>query len=177
MANYVIKEKTLYDIACAIRSKCGKNEPIKVCEFADEIETIKAGEELPEYDGTVIIEKAESVLGLRRFKETMSNIEPPTDFTEEGFTNFYNNNSISIETLVLSEKEELYGFTPPFEAEGAIYSIIYYNNDTTIEGGDILILPYDFETLKSWFTEFTVTATNNSTVEQWLLANTEGVSV
>lgn len=45
MAKYLINDTTLNDIACAIRSKCGKNDPIKVCEFADEIETIKAGEE------------------------------------------------------------------------------------------------------------------------------------
>ena len=42
MAKYLVNDTTLNDIACAIRSKCGKNEPIKVCEFADEIETIKA---------------------------------------------------------------------------------------------------------------------------------------
>ena len=42
MAKYLVNDTTLNDIACAIRSKCGSTEPIKVCEFADEIETIKA---------------------------------------------------------------------------------------------------------------------------------------
>jgi hypothetical protein len=156
---YTEKSSWYKSVADAIRNKKGTSAPILRDDFAREIESISVGEEVAEYDGTVVIEKAESGLGLRRFKDTMSNIEPPTDFTEEGFTNFYNNNSISIETLVLSEKEELYGFTPPFEAEGDIYTIMYYNDDTTIEGGDIRILPYPFETLKSWFTEFTVTAT------------------
>lgn len=51
MSKYLVNETTLSDIACAIRSKCGKNDPIKVCEFADEIETIKTGSE------TVLIEQ------------------------------------------------------------------------------------------------------------------------
>ena len=68
---------TLTDIAEAIRSKCGKTDPIKVCQFADEIEEIQAGglgpiayevssvDELPSnaVEGSMAIIKNNNILG------------------------------------------------------------------------------------------------------------------
>ncbi|MBQ8245851.1 MAG: hypothetical protein IJZ42_01845 [Lachnospiraceae bacterium] len=117
----------------------------------------------------------DSVLGLRRFNDSVTNyIEAPADETSGAYENFYNNNFIAIETITLGS-EELYGFTPTFEVEGVAWVVVYFNNNTSIEGGDITYLPMPLNDLKYVVTEFTVTSTANSTVDEWLLANTEPV--
>ena len=79
---YIEKSSWYTSVADAIRNKKGTTDPILRDDFASEISSISVGEETPYYDGTVIIEKAESALGLRRFKETLTPIE--IDLTSYG---------------------------------------------------------------------------------------------
>ena len=57
---YLEKASWYTSVADAIRNKKGTTDPILRDDFASEISSITGGGETPEYDGTVIIEKAES---------------------------------------------------------------------------------------------------------------------
>ena len=113
---------------------------------------------LPEYDGTVIIEKAESVLGLRRFKNI---IEKPS-FTEANveYTMTFDGdtaNCTQIKVGLFNENE-----------------VLIYVNDITP------IYVYSF-TQALWGNEqyktINIISCEDETAKAWLLANTEGVSV
>ena len=136
---------------------------------------IQGGGELPEYDGTVIIEKA-GVRGWRRFKPSMA-VASSEVFTDNTNTAF-----------------EQYGFSISpitFEEAGVTITglscLLNFNNQDVIGEGVLTYIEGDIgigaiaQTLTYLSTlgidTFNVTATNNSTVDEWLLANTEGVSV
>lgn len=131
---------------------------------------------LPEYDGTVIIEKAESVLGLRRFKETVTPISEyiGTGIDIEELNAFCEPLSFDIEPI-----EGVY-------LEDATYTKMTCVYTATIEGetflayglyaGDLWIGD-DLSNPVEPITQFNILSTANSTVDEWLLANTEGVSV
>ena len=57
---YIEKSSWYTSVADAIRNKKGTTDPILRDDFASEISSITGGGETPYYDGTVIIEKAES---------------------------------------------------------------------------------------------------------------------
>ena len=132
------------------------------------------GTHLPEYDGTVIIEKAESgVLGLRRFKESVENITTVNAMDGD------------INTL-MSE----YGFT--IEAQNTIdmISCVFYYAGASVGGASVQAVAYRYiedgaysyffvslEEFLEALPTFNVTSIPNATVDEWLLANTEGVSV
>ncbi len=131
------------------------------------------GTHLPEYDGTVIIEKAESVLGFRRFKE---GLVTPTVFdtiSADNVSDFYTNNLIKISEISVNDIT-FNEFTPLVNFDGTELIIVGYNGEV-VEGtpfsnfNAILILNNEGV--------FNVISTTNSTVDEWLLANTEGVSV
>jgi hypothetical protein len=109
---------------------------------------------LPEYDGTVIIEKAESVLGLRRFKDTIDIVSLADENTDHQFR--FSCQGTEYEQFYLDEDDNglflSYGYENP----------VYYNSSGWVNDDDktinVLEPVYDF-------------------LEEWLLANTEGVSV
>lgn len=137
---------------------------------------------LPEYDGTVIIEKAESVLGLRRFKETITPIllsEEPSSAEE-----YYNANFIEVEpvynpvTDTNSVASYIYGYTPIYSVDGGVtlrlVAKMSLGEDMNIDNAmymavNVRVIPEGFEA--------TVISTANTAVNEWVLANTEGVSV
>lgn len=137
-----------------------------------------SGEARPYFDGTVIIEKAESVLGLRRFKDIMTTInnEPfPYDTTDEEVINPYSFDvegviEIFDEIIQVTKMTCLLNVTNAL-GTGTLYALYFYYND---EWGMVY-----FEGQGWTFPElnipFTITSTNG--YDEWLLANTEGVSV
>ena len=129
------------------------------------------------YDGTVIIEKAESVLGLRRFKDTYTPFADVEDGTDEAF---YNENHFDITPI--ENSDIVYGMSPIVnlisEEYGPIPAIIldYYNSSSdtrSITGLPLLAIGGDL----TFFGDVNVLSTSNTSVYEWLLANTEGVSV
>ena len=128
--------------------------------------TIEASASYPTYDGTVVIEKANSVLGLRRFNTNTPSVF--TSITEGELFEFYSNNIIKMNDFT-DGGVTINEFTPLFDLEGE--EIIAFGYDGEIVDG----LPFsDFAALIG---TFNVLSTSNSTVDEWLLANTEGVSV
>ena len=138
--------------------------------------THKGGGETPYYDGTVIIEKAESVLGLRRFKESVTPITRASSTTNEEFFNTYGFEiePIVIEGTTLSGFSVIWGIISAETGELLLRTTckVEMNNATSYEN-----LEYPAGLTEIGISEFTVTATANATVDEWLLANTEGVSV
>ena len=130
-----------------------------------------SGGSKPLYDGTVVIEKAESVLGLRRFKENLSVYG--TYSVNETFEETYNKGFVTIEAIILGT-DTLYGFTPLYTgSDGAQNFVIDYKSSM----GERVFVNMPAEFFLQVFNEFNVLSTSNSTVDEWLLANTEGVSV
>lgn len=134
------------------------------------------GTHLPYYDGAVIIEKAESVLGLRKFKSSMTvaSSEVFTDNTDTAFEQY----GFSISPITFEEA----GITIT-----GLSCLLNFNNQDVIGEGVLTYIEGDIgigaiaQTLTYLSTlgidTFNVTATNNSTVDKWLLANTEPVDV
>lgn len=139
---------------------------------------------LPEYDGTVIIEKA-GVLGLRRLKPSdelqifITETIPSAGslYMEEVFNRGY----FTVETVQNGETQTL-KISPlnsvTFEDTGETIQCVIlesqYNETTTIH------TPMTLDNLieYGWFElDLNIVAFSNADVEQWLLANTEGVSV
>ena len=121
------------------------------------------GTHLPEYDGTVIIEKAESVLGLRRFKESVTPYLTIT--SEDELPSFYTEHYFDIPTL-----GDINRMTPCVVGDGEICVVV--GNET--EPLNVMTL---FDVNLYFPDGFEILSTSNSTVDEWLLANTEGVSV
>lgn len=137
------------------------------------------GEALPEYDGTVIIEKANSGLRLRRFKETITSEGLMTLTTEDEMVSYIEDVKarIYISEISLAGGQIIYIVPLYLEAEGmSILQVIGYtaNNEGymleqslngTTSGGNLL----DGVSVN--------VLSCGANVEAWLLANTEGVSV
>ena len=143
------------------------------------------------YDGTVIIEKAESVRGLRRFKET---VEPIVKLTYDEFVSlqtnggadFYSNYGFEIE-VVQDTSEPQYSYDGlscigmvEVGEEDEIFQMYFLviKNGITNDTEKTFAYPVvdldgfgNFEQLQ----QFNITNTNG--LDEWLLANTEGVSV
>ena len=134
---------------------------------------------LPEYDGTVIIEKANSVLGLRRFKDTWQLPESgevvfdfSTTFTENGTTitlmcdkivGHLGNDRWGADINVIATSPIIPDATFPIQAPLATVGV-NSAGEYTIE--------YTYESFR------TINVINcDDVAEKWLLANTEGVSV
>ena len=152
------------------------------------------GTPLPEYDGTVIIEKAESVLGLRRFKESV--VPDGNDYdvgklvgNESYIQNVWDTSFIEINPITKTIEDitvTVLGFTTFFVSTNSAYpdSPLTLVKTHVSEGDKILFFTTSFaeiisgtEILPSLANGFDVLSTANSTVDEWLLDNTEGVSV
>ena len=128
------------------------------------------GTHLPEYDGTVIIEKANKLLGLRRLKENV-------DVSFEGETIFYlvfesngkKFNAIGIENGAIIFIGEISPTSPPEQVivgmNGSIVATDYMEINIIATS---ITMEYEGESM---------TIELSAEGEQWLLANTEGVSV
>lgn len=123
------------------------------------------------YDGTVIIEKAESVLGLRKLKADFTPIE------------------ITDDTLTAEQLFTMYGMTIDTGDTGNGVTCIFNNAivglmcvarhsvDGETKYMELLDEGVD-ELVDAWVNDgIEIITTNNTTVNEWLLANTEGVSV
>ena len=167
-------------VANAIRSKKGTSEPILRDNFASEIESISVGSTLPYYDGTVVIEKAESVLGLRKFKSILNFNGIIVVNGIEEFSPFIQHepNQITIDVVNIGgnnvSKLIPYHFS---DAEGvSLLGIATLTVDGEL-GDDVyneLFGAVDIDHITGVTIDVISCGTN---VEQWLLANTEGVSV
>jgi hypothetical protein len=130
---------------------------------------------LPYYDGTVIIEKAESVLGLRKlsFPVDVSTVGSMTD--ENDIADIYNQYYCEFEPITLM------GFV--CVGVSAMWSYTDIMGDTEpafIIRTDSGYMRCDLSfALENGIEGLVVNITycNNKTMEKWLLANTEGVSV
>lgn len=143
------------------------------------------------YDGTVIIEKANSVLGLRRFKDTMTPIETDYDLyggasSNELSDNLFNAFGFSTEQSIETPNEIIVvtvQFTCLLKVPQAPNNCMWVrasaNGDVTegvyYEGLGNPTLDDFLNTLDNRTIDINYTA--NSTVDKWLLANTEEVSV
>jgi hypothetical protein len=173
---YTEKSSWYKSVADAIRNKKGTSAPILRDDFAREIESISVGEALEEYDGTVIIEKAESVLGLRRFKESIipfGDLAGDDVFDEEFSTIKYNENYFTI-APVSDDKSIIHGLTPIYNINGSDFFYVDYE-ETVLDYR--IITPAPALNIVENLGTFNVLSTANSRVDEWLLANTEGVSV
>ncbi len=140
--------------------------------------THEGGGETPYYDGTVIIEKAESVFGLRRFKETVDTVGS-FEFTEvTDYSAYLNEYDFDIEPIV----DETADGTEYITKLSCAYTVLLGDGETYActlakveENGNTVIAPIPISRLLE--ETFNILSTANSTVDEWLLANTEGVSV
>lgn len=115
------------------------------------------------YDGTVIIEKAESVLGLRRFKGVLTStdsVNANVDYTVNGIT--YNK--------IIAD------------FDGGIYCVIFQNTETeSVAYAYFSEAVAEQDIVKGWqneaYRDTNVISCDDETAKAWLLANTEGVSV
>lgn len=167
MSDIVLKDKSgvknTYNNINAINIPDGKGGFVKYS---------LGGTPLPEYDGTVIIEKAESPLGLKKFNDTLTYIvlsEQPSS------TEYYNSNYITITPKNIETGDgsiaTFYGFTPLYIVDGVIGVM------ADVQIGSLRLItpmtnPHGLEG-----ETFEVLSVANDTVAEWLLANTEGVSV
>lgn len=142
------------------------------------------GTHLPEYDGTVIIEKGESVLGLRRYID-LATAEPindtPLEYASEATEDILAPYIYDIESIILTDGEVV-----PATQMTTLLSMNNATNTGTInivmfkvEGNWMGILQSVLDTDYAVFIgmKYNVLSTANATVDEWLLANTEGVSV
>lgn len=144
------------------------------------------GDTTPYYDGTVIIEKAESVLGIRRFKDVLDvsiatlnepftlNVEgvylhndpEPVSFTSLELNNIDLGDGVAIQQSVLIPLDVNSGF--PIYVNGYMDGNTYNH-----EWGAVIMGWADEETARL----INITKCDDETAKAWLLANTEGVSV
>lgn len=171
MSDIVLKDKSgvknTYSDINAINIPDGKGGFVKY----------SLGSTLPEYDGTVIIEKAESVLGLRRFKETVTPISEyiGTGTDIEGLASFCEQLSFDIEPI-----EGVYIEDATFTKMTCVFTAIVDGETLLVYGlymGDDFWVADDLSNPVEPITQFNILSTSNATVDEWLLANTEGVSV
>lgn len=142
---------------------------------------------LPEYDGTVIIEKL-NALGWRRFNDTLTPIETDYDLfggisdTETLFNNLYNEFGFSVKFEEEFEGEVYtleFKMTCLLKVSQADYNVIWIETDTgeraaVYEG---IGNPSVESLLNEFNRQLPISSTSSATVDEWLLANTEGVSV
>lgn len=150
------------------------------------VEVEGGGESLLTYDGTVIIEKANSVLGLRRLKDSwftnyIANVGEFDKSSQTEMQNVYNQYGIEIEPTELTLNgitATLLGLTATFAyvESDVLPNTITWVGKINLNGAEMYTTT-DNSTFTDILTQFTVTSTSNSTVDEWLLANTEGVSV
>lgn len=137
-------------------------------------------EEISLYDGTVIIEKA-GVRGLRRFKDILTpdeNASYDGENSEELLANYgINITPIIKDGVAVSKISAFIKYTPEYssggENDGVIVARMVADDGTTIVRG--VSYPGVLEMLGT--NTIDVLSTANNTVDEWLLANTEGVSV
>ena len=181
---YIEKSSWYTSVADAIRNKKGTTGPILRDDFASEISSITGGDTTPYYDGTVIIEKAESVLGLRRFKENLTPIEHNSAVTDQwGYFAVYADLHFDIEPVTIDELGiTVYGMTPLVNFTDNNSSTDYPKmviSATASDGStERTVMSVDFSNGNGVAgLVVNVLSTANATVDEWLLANTEGVSV
>lgn len=153
----------------------------------------QGGIDTPEYDGTVVIEK-DSVLRLRKFKP-YANLTSDYTFKSsdliQDIVDWSINNSFEITPLEISidgGEMTISGFSIPFnfvdntKGETYISCCAYVGTET-----DGIVMAPIFaslgdtnlfkELVENYINEFNVISTTNTDVDNWLLTNTEGVSV
>jgi hypothetical protein len=161
---YTEKSSWYKSVANAIRSKKGTTAPILRDDFASEIASITGGGGAPYFDGTVIIEKAESVLGLRRFKESVT---PYTTLsTQEEILSFYATNYFTISP----DYDGYNRLSIAFLGDGQVWICVGVGDEMSTLNTLSTYLEFNPNGIN-------ILSTANSTVDEWLLANTEGVSV
>ena len=111
----------------------------------------------------------ESVLGMRRFKETIMSIPLSEEFSSA--EECYNANFIEIES-VFAGGNTLYGFTPYFSVDGDSICVFKLTLGEEIQDSGFM---YIRGSGNLGGVEVAVIATANATVDEWLLANTEPV--
>lgn len=133
------------------------------------------------YDGTVIIETAESPLGLKRLKENPTPILLDTEPT--GGKEYYDTNFIEIEPIYAPPSTDdgfpawYYGVTPAYSIDGGttLKSMIKITVGESMSD-NFMYFPTNLSSISGTL-EFNILAVANNTVAEWVLANTEGVSV
>ena len=147
---------------------------------------LKVGEGLTIENGVLKIQKANSVLGLRKIKDSwftnyIANVGEFDKSSQTEMQNVYNQYGFEIEPTALTLNEitaTLLGLTATF---AYIESDVLPNTTTWVGkinlNGAEMYVTTDDSTFTDILTQFTVTATANSTVDEWLLANTESVEV
>jgi hypothetical protein len=130
-----------------------------------------AGDATPYFDGEIIIEKAqEGVLGLRKLNDVLSIITVEESSNVVTNEELFNNYGFSIEPITIEGTQVIglscYFYYAPTEAK-----FFLVKTDT-----DYFEFPIE-NIYGAGLNQFTVTSTNSTTVDEWLLANTEGVSV
>ena len=152
------------------------------------VNVVGGGSTLPEYDGTVVIEK-DSVLGWRRFiSENIFSVEQETKLEGINFTM----SGIDVDgTIYTIECENIIIDIPPIVEWGrlsGVKSIVLNSTPPNIPNIDEtreILLALKFDTvdemgIAEWSNGtgiINVTKCDNETTKAWLLANTEGVSV
>lgn len=119
------------------------------------------GTPLPEYDGAVIIEKAESVLGLRRFKETIDLDTLPNLDGASGVIADFTCQDIAYALMISINL-----------GDGTTY-LSYYTSDSTRVDVYSATTGWQNEAYRT----VNITKCDDENAIAWLLANTEGVSV
>lgn len=175
MSDIVLKDKSgvknTYSDVNAINIPDGKGGFVKY----------SLGSTLPYYDGTVVIERAESVIGLRKLNEIVEVVGSLACVLGESLSeDLLNEYGFDIEPIV----EETADGTESITKLSCAYNVTFTVGEveTTMicvlakveENEQSNIFPIPVEELSG--TNFNVLSTANSTVDEWLLANTEGVS-
>lgn len=151
---------------------------------------LKVGEGLTIENGVLKIQKANGVLGLRRFNNELTAFDNNTYTFAEAET-FIQNNYINIEPIPFSPNINIVGLAPAIhiidgtffdglclcpvlDSQGVlVYSVEpIYLNGTSTDNSTYEHLWLDGEPMT-----VTITKIPNADVEQWLLANTESVEV
>ena len=166
-------------VANAIRSKKGTTAPILRDNFASEIELISVGADVPEYDGTVIIEKAESLpyengvikAGTYRFNDTLDITDAVTNEPEEGS----------------STRRSIYEFEFSFSYESNIFICLalFLEKDGDSVGmgyfGNEIGLVPAYNNDRGWMLSQEITIPKNTEADDtfgtWFNANVKAVSV
>lgn len=87
MADYLIKDATLIEIANAIRNKANKTDRIPVSRFAQEINELKAGGNPPELDGTLPADASYITGGSVVCNALILGEYDPADYTYQWYVN------------------------------------------------------------------------------------------
>ena len=121
-------------------------------------------------NGVLKIQKSNSVLGLRRFNESVT---PYATITSDEMSEFYSNNVIKISDIYIENTDfTLNEFTPLVNLDGTELILVGYNGEM-FDGATFEDFMYSIETYGN--NTINVLSTANTTVDEWLLANTESV--